>query len=57
MVSVLRWSLEENLVERYKHLQIDIEDDDAENLLVFFPVTYRFIEDALRAGGSVLVHW
>ncbi|KAL9083524.1 MAG: hypothetical protein Q9159_005716 [Coniocarpon cinnabarinum] len=56
VVSVLRWPLEEELVRPYKHLQIDVDDEDEENLLEHFAATNRFIEDALQAGGSVLVH-
>lgn len=57
VVSVLRWPLENDLVAPYKHLQVDVDDDESENLLEFFPTTNRFIDDALKAGGSVLVHW
>ena len=57
VVSVLRWPLEDDLIKPYKHLQIDVDDEDDENLLEYFPTTNRFIEDALQAGGSVLVHW
>lgn len=57
VVSVLRWPVEELLMKPYKHLQIDVDDDEEENLLEFFPTTNRFIQNALDNGGSVLVHW
>jgi len=57
VVSVLRWPVEELLMKPYKHLQIDVDDDEEENLLEFFPASNRFIQDALDNGGSVLVHW
>lgn len=57
VVSVLRWPIEEQLMQPYKHLQIDVDDDEEENLLEFFPASNRFIGDALDNGGSVLVHW
>ena len=57
VVSVLRWPIEEDLVRPFKHLQIDVDDEEDENLIEFFPATNRFIDDALAAAGSVLVHW
>lgn len=57
VVSVMRWPLEADLVKPYKHLQIDVDDDEDENLLEYFPATNQFIDDALENGGSVLVHW
>lgn len=56
-MSVLRWPIEEGLVQPFRHLQIDVDDEDEENLLEFFPTSNRFIEDALQADGNVLVHW
>ena len=53
----MRWHIDEELIRPFKHLQIDVDDEDEENLLEFFPTTNRFIEDALQAGGTVLVHW
>lgn len=57
VISVMRWSIDEQLIKPYKHLQIEVDDDDDENLLEYFPTTNRFIQDALHAGGSVFVHW
>jgi len=57
VVSVLRWPIDEQLIKPYKHLQIDIDDADDENIMEFFPTTNRFIADALENGGHVLVHW
>jgi len=44
-------------VKPYKHLQIDVDDEDEENLLEFFPTSNCFIGNALSAGGNVFVHW
>lgn len=57
VVSVLRWNVDEQLVRPYKHLQIDVDDEDEENLIQYFPTTNRFIRDAIDAHGSVIVHW
>jgi len=57
IISVLRWPIEAELVKPYKHLQIEVDDDEDENLLESFAPCNRFIEDALSAGGGVFVHW
>jgi len=57
VVSILRWPIEEELVKPYKHLQIEVDDDEDENLLESFAPCNRFIEDALDGGGGVFVHW
>lgn len=57
VVSVLRYPIEEQILKPFKHFQIEVDDEDEENLLEFFPASTRFIEDALESGGSVLVHW
>ncbi|KAE9399878.1 phosphatases II [Gymnopus androsaceus JB14] len=38
------------------HLQIDLPDREFENLLIYFPRTSDWIDDALEGGGRVLVH-
>jgi len=38
------------------HLCIPVQDSEFENLLVHLPIACRFIQDALDAGGKVLVH-
>ncbi|KAH9482170.1 Dual specificity protein phosphatase 22-A [Psilocybe cubensis] len=38
------------------HLNISIEDSEYADLLIHLPETCRFIDDALRKGGRVLVH-
>ncbi|THH10023.1 hypothetical protein EW146_g8501 [Bondarzewia mesenterica] len=39
-----------------RHIRIPVHDADHEDLLIWMPHACRFIEDALRAGGVVLVH-
>jgi dual specificity phosphatase 12 len=57
VLSVLRLPLEEKLFEGYKHMVVEVDDVEDENLLEHFPAATRFIEDGLASGGAVLVHW
>ncbi|KAL1968818.1 hypothetical protein VTN77DRAFT_1179 [Rasamsonia byssochlamydoides] len=56
VVSVLRMRPEESLFESFRHLVIEVDDVEDENLLEHFATTNAFIQSALDAGGSVLVH-
>ncbi|CAK5279122.1 unnamed protein product [Mycena citricolor] len=38
------------------HMTVPVNDSEYEDLLIHFPETCRFIEDALADGGKVLVH-
>ncbi|KNC96191.1 uncharacterized protein SPPG_08345 [Spizellomyces punctatus DAOM BR117] len=38
----------------YKH--VSLEDDPQVNIMRYFPDTYRFIDEAVKANGRVLVH-
>ena len=57
VVSVLSLPLDVDLFEGYKHLVVDINDVEDENILQHFPATNAFIHEGLDAGGGVLVHW
>ena len=58
VVTVLRGSLEKSLFEDFKHLVVEVDDTDDENLVEHFATTHRFIADALASsGGGVLIHW
>jgi dual specificity phosphatase 12 len=54
---VLQSPLRTDLLEGYKHLLVDVNDTEDENLLEHFPKTNAFIAEGLRGGGGVLVHW
>ncbi|KAG9238396.1 protein-tyrosine phosphatase-like protein [Amylocarpus encephaloides] len=57
IVSVLIYDFKDyRELENYKHLQINALDVDDENLLAEFEKTGKWVEDALEAGGKVLVH-
>jgi hypothetical protein len=43
--------------QKFKYLALPVEDDDNEDLISFFPDCIKFIDEALQAGGRVLVHW
>jgi dual specificity phosphatase 12 len=57
VLSVLGLDIEKKLLEDYKHLQIEVDDVEDENLLQHFKATNAFIEEGLNAGGGVYVHW
>ena len=57
VLSVLRLPLDEALFAKYKHLVVEVDDVDDENLLEHFAATNAFIQDGLDGGGGVLVHW
>jgi dual specificity phosphatase 12 len=59
VLSVLRFEIEEVFLKDYKHrhLQIEVDDVEDENLLEHFKTTNAFIEEGLSAGGGVFVHW
>ncbi|KAJ5542165.1 hypothetical protein N7461_008168 [Penicillium sp. DV-2018c] len=59
VLSVLRLSQTEQLetFAPYKHLSIDVDDVEDDNLLEHFPSAIKFIQSGLDSGGGVLVHW
>lgn len=40
----------------FRHMRIAVEDVPSANLLIHLPVACRWIDQALRSGGVVLVH-
>ncbi|KAK9468198.1 dual specificity phosphatase [Lipomyces arxii] len=56
VLSAVRGQLDEKLVGNFKHLHLQVDDDDEEDLIRYFPKTNAFINDALESGGAVLVH-
>ena len=57
IVSALRLPLDDDLFRDYKHLIVEIDDLEEENILQHFPASNAFIEEGLASGGGVLVHW
>jgi dual specificity phosphatase 12 len=58
VVSVLRSPLDQDLFSPFKkHMVVEVDDVDDENLLEHFPATNQFIKEGLDSGGGVLVHW
>ncbi|KAI4714845.1 hypothetical protein J4E89_000526 [Alternaria sp. Ai002NY15] len=56
VLSVLRTPLDQDLFGPFKHMVVEVDDVDDENLLEHFPATNRFIQEGLQGGGGVLVH-
>lgn len=57
VVSVLRLPLDKALFENYEHKVIEVDDVEDENLLEHFTSSNKFISEALKAEGAVLIHW
>ncbi|KAL8842767.1 MAG: hypothetical protein Q9176_002403 [Flavoplaca citrina] len=56
VLSVLTLPLDGTLFENYKHLSIDIDDDEDADIIQHFPTTNAFLHEGLDGGGGVLVH-
>ena len=57
VVSALRPPLDPELFVAYKHLVVELDDVEDENILEHFPTSNAFIQEGLDGGGGVLVHW
>lgn len=57
VLSVLRSPLDQDLFSPFqKHMVVEVDDVEDENLLEHFPATNKFIQEGLEGGGGVLVH-
>lgn len=58
VVSVLNLPVAEDLFEHCKgRIVFDVDDEEREDILQHFAKSNEFIENALKDGGKVLVHW
>ena len=57
VVSVLRLPLDTDLFATFKHLIVEVDDVEDENIIEHFPASNAFIQEGLDRGGGVLVHW
>ena len=57
VLSVLRLPLDQSLFSPFKHMVVEVDDTEDENLLEHFSSTNSFIQEGLDGGGGVLVHW
>jgi dual specificity phosphatase 12 len=49
--------IRDDVFKGYKHMLVDVDDVEDENLLQHFKATNAFIEEGVAGGGGVLVHW
>ena len=57
VVSALALPLDRDLYANYKHLVVELDDMDDEDIIQHFATSNAFIKDGLKSGGGVLVHW
>ncbi len=57
VLSILTLPLDRALFEDSQHLAIDVDDDEDADIIQHFPACNAFIQEGLRGGGGVLVHW
>jgi dual specificity phosphatase 12 len=57
VLSVLRLPLDDQLFAPFKHMAVEVDDVEDEDLLTHFNDCNRFIQEGLDSGGAVLVHW
>ncbi|KZV64366.1 phosphatases II [Peniophora sp. CONT] len=50
------FSVKPRFPDHFAYLTLDVADSDEQNLIRLFPGAQRFINDAVAAGGRVLVH-
>lgn len=56
IVSLLRGDVQDMTVHGFKQLHVEIDDDDEEDIMRFFELTNKFINEATSQGTNVLVH-
>lgn len=57
VVSAVSQPLDDSLFKDYKHLLVELDDIDDEDILQHFAISNAFIQEGLDGGGGVLVHW
>lgn len=57
VLTVMRELDHSKMLESFKRLIIDINDDPDESIIDYFASAIQWIDDALEEGGKVLVHW
>lgn len=50
------FSVKPRFPDHFRYLVVDLADSEEQNLIRYFPAAKRFIDDAIRAEGRVLVH-
>ena len=57
VLSALRLPLDLDLFASYKHMVVELDDVEDENILEHFAASNAFIQEGIDGGGGVLVHW
>ena len=58
VLSVINWDVPRSLPNLSQQLLwINVQDVEDENLIIHFKRSNAFIDQALKAGGHVYVHW
>ena len=57
VVSALRLPLDEDLFKSYRHLVVELDDVEDEDILQHVAASNAFVQEGLDGGGGVLVHW
>lgn len=56
ILSVLDLVDKPNVSKEFKHLFLEVKDDDLENIIQHFPKCHEFIEECISNLGKILVH-
>lgn len=56
ILSLVQVKVNPEFVENFKHMQINIDDVEDENIIRHFPAIIEFMDEAIQSGTSVLVH-
>jgi hypothetical protein len=57
VLSVMTEVPDSDTLKQYKRMVISVNDDPDELIIDFFAPAARWIDNALAAGGKVVVHW
>jgi Dual specificity phosphatase, catalytic domain len=57
ILSVMTGIADSPLLESYKRMIIEVNDDPDEPLINYFESAIQWIDDAMAEGGKVVVHW
>ncbi|ANB13451.1 tyrosine protein phosphatase YVH1 [Sugiyamaella lignohabitans] len=56
ILSLVETDIKSEFLEGFKHMRVQIDDIEDENIIQYFPRIIAFMDDAINAGNSILVH-